>query len=286
MTSRLAQKWIYHTTVAVAIALVAWLQASAFGSLMRAWLHDSVPPRPVPPLVVAPPAKYDRIVRLAPPARDPEAPVLALTDCPGVELSIVSEARDSHLSLASVRAAGGSRGRLLREGSQFGALELIRLGYDAAAQSPAAWFRQARGMCRVLLFAGSRSAEIAIEAATPEPQVPPFEGIVRVGPHDFVIEHGLVERLLADVATSRDALPVFTRGGEQIRGVTLRRVRPGSWVEALGLMTGDRLEAVNGHSLTSPRQVLETYGALRDARELSLSVFRGGTRQKLHYEIR
>jgi general secretion pathway protein C len=218
---------------------------------------------------------------LAPSLRD--AP-----ECPGFELSIVSEAPDAYASLASVRRAGDSRGRLLREGSRFGELALVHIGYDARSAAPLVWFRQNDELCQLRLFSRPRPGQpvsreelVVVERAPDRWQ----NQIRSLGPHSFQVDRAFVERLLQDPATPREAQAVLRTVDGRVVGFELRRLRPGGWASALGLQVGDRLTKINGYDLTSPARAIQAYAVLRRAKTLDITRERAGQRETIHVEI-
>jgi general secretion pathway protein C len=53
----------------------------------------------------------------------------------------------------------------------------------------------------------------------------------------------------------------------------------------LGLKKGDRIQSINGLSLTDPQKALEAYARLRTADRLTLSIQRGGKDANIDFRI-
>ena len=227
------------------------------------------------------PAKASASPALPPSLRD--AP-----ECPGFELSIVSQASDADASLASVRRLGDSTGRLLREGSQFGELALLHVGYDARAAAPAVWFRRNQELCQLRLFSRPRSG-LPVSAhdlvIVPRPPDKWKSQIRALGPRSFQVDRAFVERVMADPTTAREGQAVLKRVDGRVVGFELQRLRPGGWAAALGLQVGDRLTSINGHDLTSPARAIQAYSTLRRSNSLDLTRERAGQRETIHIEI-
>jgi general secretion pathway protein C len=62
----------------------------------------------------------------------------------------------------------------------------------------------------------------------------------------------------------------------QVVGVRLFGIRPDTLLGSLGIQNGDRLETINGFSMSSPEKALEAYTRLRAADGLNLQVNRRG----------
>ena len=282
-------KWTYALALVGAIAASAYFHAFGLtrllsgGGVLSPFARAGVEGSPsVPTLAGASeaPALLPREA-LDPSLRD--AP-----ECPGFELSIVSEAPDAYASLASVRRAGDSTGRLLREGSQFGELALVHVGYDARAAAPAVWFRRNEELCQLRLFSRPRSGLRVSAEDLVIVQRPPdrWKSQIRaVGPRSFQVDRAFVERVMADPTTAREGQAVLKRVDGRVVGFELQRLRPGGWAAALGLQAGDRLTSINGYDLTSPARAIQAYSTLRRSNSLDLTRERAGKRETIHIEI-
>lgn len=100
------------------------------------------------------------------------------------------------------------------------------------------------------------------------------------------VQRALLDELLASpAALSRSArvIPVMEDGVQ--RGFKLFGMRPGTLGPLLGLENGDRVLTVNGRQLDSIDSAMDSYLALRDARELEIEIERRGQARKLKIEL-
>ncbi len=72
----------------------------------------------------------------------------------------------------------------------------------------------------------------------------------------------------------------------EVRGVRVLGVARGSMLDLLGLQNGDRLEAINGHSLSTPASALAAYAALTRTSDFELQLVRSEAPLKLVYHVR
>jgi general secretion pathway protein C len=80
------------------------------------------------------------------------------------------------------------------------------------------------------------------------------------------------------------AIPI--QHGGRVVGLELRRIQGDGLLGRLGVRDGDRVEAVNGFSLSSPEQALTAYARLRTASSIRLRILRNGQPQIIDYRIR
>jgi general secretion pathway protein C len=112
-------------------------------------------------------------------------------------------------------------------------------------------------------------------------------GIKKTSDNSFVIDKGLVDRMLANpMAVARGARIVPAVKNGKPDGFKLYAIRPSSVYAKLGLMTGDTLPSVNGFQLNSADKALEAYTKLREATSLELDITRRGKPVTLKYTIR
>ena len=72
----------------------------------------------------------------------------------------------------------------------------------------------------------------------------------------------------------------------QIIGIRLFGIRPDTLLGTLGMQNGDRLESINGFSMTSPEKALEVYARLRSADGLKVQINRRGKPVTIDYKIK
>ena len=70
------------------------------------------------------------------------------------------------------------------------------------------------------------------------------------------------------------------------RGFALRRVRGDSVHALIGLQSGDVINAINGHVVKTPEQLLAVYTGLASARHLTIGLTRRGKTLAHDYTIR
>ena len=76
------------------------------------------------------------------------------------------------------------------------------------------------------------------------------------------------------------------KAGDDVVGIRVVALRPGSPLDGLGIRAGDVLESVNGFQLTTPAKMLEALARLRTADHLSLALQRGGHEVQVDYDVR
>ncbi len=225
-------------------------------------------PTPAPAVVV------ER--RATPPRVDP----LAAPLCPGLTLTIASELEDADASLATLRAADGSsatrgfRGRV-------GEAQVVYVGTDPLRGKPTAWLLRERSLCRAVLF---DSQPAVTGGAGPAPsKAPPslYRGVERIDDGRYRVERKLLDSLLEHP----ERLASGVLGGPAAGAFLLRRVKPGSLAEALGLQSLDRIVEVDGTKLSDVEGLMRAAAALPHKRRLSLVLERGGRRFAREYVI-
>jgi hypothetical protein len=148
----------------------------------------------------------------------------------------------------------------------------------------------ARAMLDEPPSAGAPSA--SPEAPPPPPPAPPS---------DDEALHGILAGIHPRSATERDVspqardllfehLPAVTRTvritpSPQDQGVTLRGIKPGDVMSALGFRNGDMLIAVAGRPVYSPEKALEAYAAVRSAAKVVVRIKRGGAPVDLTFRL-
>jgi len=287
-------RWIYGVVVLGSIALIAYLQALGTNRLVDAALmvpmlqpptlpptepaDNSSPPDPTPPPPVLAPQVHATGI--------PELRWMDAPECGGFELTTVSQAADPRASLATVRRAGGSTGRLLQRGGQFEGLQMLRVGYDARAVTPAVWFVRDENLCQLRMFSRAPAPAAEAQTAGPAAPAPSNDEIRSLSPGSFEVDQAVVDRLMTAPGATRDALAAFERVGEGTYALRFRRVRAGGWAHAIGLKVGDLLTSVNGYELKDPRHAIEAYAALRMTKDLELKVQRSGKTETIQVAIR
>lgn len=123
-------------------------------------------------------------------------------------------------------------------------------------------------------------------AASTAPQAKPSETVGKVGENKFVIDQAELDNAIQNLDklyTEIRAVPNFQDG--KVMGMKIYSVKPGSVFAKLGLKRGDVLQRINGIDL-DVRKGFEIFSQLKDQKNLSLDLIRGGANQTVDYEIR
>jgi type II secretory pathway component PulC len=134
---------------------------------------------------------------------------------------------------------------------------------------------------------GQRSRAPGSGAGKVRADSPFAESIVKVNDTTYEVERQLVDKLLSN-PTQLGARVRPVAGDDGRVGMQLAGVRASSAIAAIGLHSGDTIEAINGMAMTTdPDKLLEMYGKLSQAPNLSVSVRdRQGRASTLDYRIR
>lgn len=108
-------------------------------------------------------------------------------------------------------------------------------------------------------------------------EISPTEHAIKQQAVDLLFEH---ENIMTRAAR---IVPEQTAG--KITGLRLFAIRTDNVLGKLGFENGDRLERIQGKSLTTPEQALEAYAALRGAKTIEVEVNRRGATKKLTVRV-
>lgn len=86
------------------------------------------------------------------------------------------------------------------------------------------------------------------------------------------------------ILTQARALPYQEQG--KTVGFRISEIVPGSIYEKIGLQNGDVIQRVNSQDVDDPAKFFQLYQGLKNERNISIDLIRGGQRQTLNYEIR
>jgi S1-C subfamily serine protease len=132
-----------------------------------------------------------------------------------------------------------------------------------------------RGRLSLLDAAGT---DLAPPAPAPGPAVGQrWAGrLTKLSEEDYEVERALVRELVSTAGQpgAVPMIPIFDNG--EIKGVRLGRVRADSIQDALGLRSGDILNAINGTPLKTLDQLLDLYARLDQLGAVELSGTRSG----------
>jgi general secretion pathway protein C len=84
--------------------------------------------------------------------------------------------------------------------------------------------------------------------------------------------------------TQARALPYMEQG--KTVGFRISEIVPGSLYEKIGLQNGDVIQKINSQDVDDPAKFFQMYQSLREERNITIDLIRGGQRQSLSYEIR
>jgi general secretion pathway protein C len=111
--------------------------------------------------------------------------------------------------------------------------------------------------------------------------------VERLSDTEFNLSRAAFENLFDNVLELGRHLKVVpeSKDGRRV-GVRLFGVRPATWLAALGVQNGDRIESINGFNCAEPEKLLEAYARLRTAAELHVKLTRRGAPVELAVHIR
>ena len=84
--------------------------------------------------------------------------------------------------------------------------------------------------------------------------------------------------------TQARALPYMEQG--KTIGFRISEIVPGSLYEQIGLQNGDVIQKINSQDVDDPAKFFQMYQSLKEERNITIDLIRGGQRQSLSYEIR
>ncbi len=305
----------FPLVICVMIAVVAYLQASGIGQLIAAAVADgSSAPAPGPGRLLDPlqsgQTKSGKPILARNPFDSVTGPldgtsitVPGTPDVTAVEPSeglssedptcsfgrvlLISASDDPAWSFAAIEASGESE--LHRQGDNVAGHTIQAMSWDRV------WLTNAGTRCQMKL--GDKAAAKSKPAATKKPrsrrrrrgrQLAPEMAakIHKVSDSEYNIERSLVDEIMQNQAElMRSARIVPDKKGGDVVGVRLYGIREGTLLSHLGMKNGDRLESINGFSMSDPQKALEAYGRLRTADKLAVKIDRKGTPMTLDFNI-
>jgi general secretion pathway protein C len=267
------------------LALCAWLHARGFaalvgGDLAAPRLHvmtegqaatEPARPRSADPILARNP--FDSVTGpLLGAAPAPLADVGTddpMASCDGVRVVSIVAADDPDWSLV-VLDVRGEREPILR-----------RRGGEVLAIAPDRVLLQRDGTpCIARIFAPPGAPP------SPSPAVV-ARGIVRTGPDSFALDRGARDALLDGAADLMRSVAVRPeKQGDDVVGLRIATLKPGTPLDALGVRGGDVLLSLDGIALTSPDRMLQAYARVRTEERVRVVVLRDGRQLQLDYEVR
>ncbi|MBK6696246.1 MAG: general secretion pathway protein GspC [Myxococcales bacterium] len=212
--------------------------------------------------------------------------------CDGVKLLIIAASPDPEWSFAAFQANGETKSVLRRRGGEVGSKKVEYVGWDRV------WLSSGGSLCQAQMFkAGDAPKPVAAAEAPPPPPVkgggaPSLDegikkGIVKVGPTEYNIDRGVVDKILENQADlMRQARIVPEQENGKTVGIRMFGVRPDTLLGVIGMENGDRLQSINGFEIANPEKALEAYARLRTAERLTIVLNRRGQQMNMDYNIK
>ncbi len=122
------------------------------------------------------------------------------------------------------------------------------------------------------------------KAATP---VATTAGVRKVSGDKWVVDQREVAAStenMSQILTQARALP-YAEAGKTV-GFRITEIVPGSIYDKIGLQNGDVVQRINSTDVDDPAKFFQMYQGLKDEKNITVDVMRGGQRQTLNYEIR
>ena len=116
---------------------------------------------------------------------------------------------------------------------------------------------------------------------------PAFGGVKKMSEGKFMVDQREVASStenLSQLLTQARALP-FNENGKMV-GFRISEIVPGSIFDKVGLQNGDVVQRVNSQDVDDPGKFFQMYQSLKEERNITIDLMRGGQRQTLNYEIR
>lgn len=270
----------------VALAACAWLHARGFSALVAGTL--AVPAHPAIPEAEAaaeppPPRSADPILARnpfdsatgpllgrpgAPAGPEPADDSKDVEPCDDVRAVSIVTFADPEWSFAMLDVRGEPVPLLRRTGGIVSAI----------------------GPDRVLVDRGNHRCVARMFSPAPPPKTPPTpaaRGIARTGPGSFVLDRSARDALIeggGDLARSVTVHP--EKVGDDVIGLRIAALKPGTALDALGVRAGDVLESLDGIPLTAPDRMLEAYARARAEPHVRIVILREGHELQIDYDVR
>ena len=275
--------------VVLALGTCAWLHARGVVALMGGQL--AVPELHLVPnaqaATEAPPVRSARPIlarnpfdSVTGPLGDapavPEAPTATASDVPPCDdvrvVSIVAFA-DPEWSFAMLDVRGEPVPLLRRRG------DLVEgIGPDRVLVARGGHRCVARMFSPAVPSTGPRPAQGSSSGA---------RGIVQTGPGSFVLDRAARDSLIEGAADFTRSVAVRPeKVGDDVIGLRIAALKPGTVLDALGVKAGDVLESLDGIPLTAPDRMLEAYARARAEEHVRLVIRRDGREQQIDFEVR
>jgi general secretion pathway protein C len=123
--------------------------------------------------------------------------------------------------------------------------------------------------------------------ASTSPQSTEFAGIKKLAENSYAIDEKEVENAINNInqlMTQVRVVPNFQDG--KTTGFKVFAIKPNSVFANVGLRNGDVIQRVNDRDITTPDKAFQAFQELRNERNLTIQISRGGENKTLNYEIR
>jgi general secretion pathway protein C len=115
----------------------------------------------------------------------------------------------------------------------------------------------------------------------------PVTGVKKVSDGKYMVDQKEVQAStenMGQILTQARALPYLEQGKSV--GFRISEIVPGSIYEKIGIVNGDVIQRVNSQDVDDPAKFFQVYQGLKNERNITVDLLRGGQRQTLNYEIR
>jgi general secretion pathway protein C len=115
----------------------------------------------------------------------------------------------------------------------------------------------------------------------------PINGVRKVSNGKYMVDQKEVQAStenMGQILTQARALPYLEQGKPV--GFRISEIVPGSIYEKIGIVNGDVIQRVNSQDVDDPAKFFLVYQGLKNERNITIDLLRGGQRQTLNYEIR
>jgi general secretion pathway protein C len=268
-----------------ALALCGWLHARGVGALngarlgvLDATVFPAAHAAPEPPrdksadaILARNPFDSTTGSLLAAPAASASSDD-ELRPCEGVRVASIVASSDPDWSFAVLERKGERDPVLRRRGGEVLAVGLDRVLLEREGER-----------CVARMFAPRSDAT----PATPAPAAATPRGIARVGAGEYAVDRSARDALIEGAADLMHSVMVAPeKMGDDVVGLRIVALKPGTSLEALGIRAGDVVVSVGGIPLTSPDRMLEACARLRTLEHIRVDLVRAGRPTQLDYDVR
>jgi general secretion pathway protein C len=266
------------------LALCAWLHARGVSALVGGDLAapalrvvteaqaatEPVPPRSADPILARNP--FDSVTgsllgSSVAPSGEPGADATAV--CEGVRVVSLVAADDPDWSLVVLDVRGEREPILRRRGG-----EVLDIRADHVV------LERDGATCIARIFPPPGTAPSPPPAAV-------ARGIVRTGNDSFALDRAARDALIDGASDLMRSVAVRPeKQGDDVVGLRIAMLKPGTPLDALGVRAGDVLVSLDGIPLTSPDRMLQAFARVRTEERVRVVIQRDGRQQQLDYQVR